>query len=125
MYFFNLFFKKVLSNFIFFSKIQLQTKSEILEKSLSQIIKEFEIERFNLIEKCKLELESSKTELEKVKKMLELRNKEMNKVKKLAKNILEQRSDIERFFLDSLDYVKQQIITNRFKINILFFNQNN
>lgn len=45
--------------------------------------------------------------------MLELRNKEMNKVKKLAKNILEQRSEIERFFLDSLDYVKQQIITNR------------
>ncbi len=91
----------------------LQIKTEILEKSLSQVIKEFEIERLNIIEKCKIELESSTTELEKVKKMLDLRNKEMNKVKKLAKNILEQRSDIERFFLDSLDYVKQQIITNR------------
>jgi hypothetical protein len=77
------------------------------------VIKEFEIERLNIIEKCKLELDSTKTELDKVKNMLDLRNKEMNKVKKLAKNILEQRSDIERFFLDSLDYVKQQIITNR------------
>ncbi len=37
----------------------------------------------------------------------------MNKVKKLAKTILEQRSDIERFFLDSLDFVKQQIVSNR------------
>lgn len=42
-----------------------------------------------------------------------MKTKEMNKVKKLAKNILEQRTDIERFFLDSLDFVKKQIVTNR------------
>ena len=93
--------------------LQLKNKIEILEKSLSQVVREFEHERTNIIKKCKSEMDSSLVELEKTKKTLELRNKEMNKVKKLAKNILEQRSEIERFFLDSLDYVKKQIISNR------------
>jgi hypothetical protein len=86
---------------------------EVLEKSLAQVVYEFETERTNVLRKCKTELESSTSELEKLRKTLELKNKEMNKVKKLAKNILEQRSDIERFFLDSLDFVKRQIIFNR------------
>ncbi|CAF0840532.1 unnamed protein product [Brachionus calyciflorus] len=92
---------------------ELQAKIEVLEKSLSQVIREFETERESLIHKCKLEMESGSIELEKMKRALELKNKEMNKVKKLAKNILEQRSDIERFFLDSLDYVKKQVSINR------------
>ncbi len=86
---------------------------EILEKSLAQMAREFETERINTVKKCRLELESSQIELEKLQKTLSLKTKEMNKVKKLAKNILEQRSDIERFFLDSLDFVKKQVITNR------------
>ena len=93
--------------------MKLQAKIEILEKSLSQVVREFETERQLILSKCSTELESSKTEIEKLNKTLELKTKEMNKVKKLAKNILEQRSDIERFFLDSLDYVKKQISTTR------------
>lgn len=91
----------------------MQSKVEILEKSLSQVVREFETERNMLIEKNNTELESSRSEIEKLNKTLELKSKEMNKVKKLAKNILEQRSDIEKFFLDSLDYVKKQIIVTR------------
>ena len=79
-------------------------------------MREFETERENILQKCKIELESGKIEIEKLNKTLEYKNKETNKIKKLAKNILEQRSDIERFFLDSLDYVKKQIVTNRFFI---------
>ena len=99
-----------------FTLFKLKSKVEILEKSLSQVVREFEHERTNIIKKCKSEMESSVIELEKTKRTLDLRNKEMNKVKKLAKNILEQRSEIERFFLDSLDYVKKQIISNRLHI---------
>ena len=80
------------------------------------MVREFETERENILQKCKIELESGKIEIEKLNKTLEYKNKETNKIKKLAKNILEQRSDIERFFLDSLDYVKKQIVTNRFFI---------
>jgi len=99
--------------------LKLKSKVEILEKSLSQVVREFEHERTNIIKQCKTEMDSSVIELEKTKRTLELRNKEMNKVKKLAKNILEQRSDIERFFLDSLDYVKKQIVSNRFVFEII------
>jgi hypothetical protein len=92
----------------------LQAKIEVLEKSLSQVVKEFEAERQRLIEKFKIETESSTIELKKLRKMLELKNNEMNKVKKLGKTIIEQRSDIERFFLDSLDYVRLQVAANRY-----------
>lgn len=88
-------------------------KVEILEKSLSQVVREFEVERTNIIRMCRTEMDSSVIELEKTKRTLALRNKEMNRVKKLAKNILEQRSELERFFLDSLDFVKKEIATNR------------
>ena len=84
-----------------------------MEKSLSQMVREFEIERSSIIKKCKTELESSEIELEKLNQTLAMKSKEMNKIKKLAKNIIEQRTDIERFFLDSIDFVKKQIITNR------------
>lgn len=92
---------------------ELQGKVEILEKSLAQMVREFETERTHILKKCKLEMESGQIEMDKLKKTLEMKTKEMNKVKKLAKNILEQRTDIERFFLDSLDFVKKQIVTNR------------
>ena len=84
-----------------------------MEKSLAQVVREFELERSNIMKTCKVQLESSATEIDKLTKTLELKTKEMNKVKKLAKNILEQRSEIERFFLESLDYVRKQIVTNR------------
>lgn len=92
---------------------QLESKVELLEKGLSQMVREFEIERENLIRKCKNEIESNSAEVEYLRRGMDLKSKEMNKVKKLAKNILQQRADIEQFFLDSLDYVRKQITTNR------------
>lgn len=85
----------------------------MLEKALSQVVREFELERENFVQRNKIEMESTSSELKKLRKTLELKTKEMNKVKKLAKTILEQRSDIERFFLDSLDYVREQVASNR------------
>ncbi len=77
------------------------------------MVREFEQERDEIIRKSHTENETNKVEVEKLRRTLELRNKEMNKVKKLAKNILEQRSDIERYFLESLDFVRKQVATNR------------
>jgi len=37
----------------------------------------------------------------------------MNHVKRLARRILDQRSDVEQFFLESLTLVKKEIATNR------------
>ena len=37
----------------------------------------------------------------------------MNHVKRLARHILDQRSEVEQFFLESLTFVKKKIATNR------------
>ncbi len=86
---------------------------ELLEKSIAQMAREFEAERTKLIGRCGVELEATREEVTRLRQEIEARRKETNKVKKLARNILEQRTDVERFFLDSLDFVKQQVITNR------------
>lgn len=44
---------------------------------------------------------------------MDLKTKEMNKVKRLARNILEQRTEIERFFLEALEHVKKEIAANQ------------
>ncbi len=46
----------------------------------------------------------------------------MNKVKKLGKTILEQRSELETFFLDALQNVKRQIVYNRLQYHKDAFN---
>ncbi|KAF6029906.1 CCDC176 [Bugula neritina] len=42
-----------------------------------------------------------------------MKTKECSRVRKLAKKILTERNDIERFFLESLDHVKQEILLNQ------------
>lgn len=44
----------------------------------------------------------------------ELQCREVNHVKRLARRILEQRSEVEQFFLDALAQVKKEIAANRY-----------
>lgn len=92
---------------------ELHEKMSNLEHTLDQIIKENEIERANLNEKHHYDEEHNKMEIARLNRGLELKTKEMNRVKKLAKNILNQRSEMENFFLESLEYVKTEIVQNR------------
>jgi hypothetical protein len=46
----------------------------------------------------------------------------MNKIKKLAKIIIEQRTELETFFLDALQHVKKQISLNRLQYRKDAFN---
>jgi len=46
----------------------------------------------------------------------------MSKIKKLAKIIIEQRSELETFFLDALQHVKKQIALNRLQYRKEAFN---
>lgn len=87
-----------------------------LEKSLNHVVQEFEMEHTSIVTKSSIENKSSKTEIEKLQRTIELRTKEMNRVKKLARNILEQRTEIEQFFLESLAHVKKEIVANRLEI---------
>ncbi|XP_065845432.1 basal body-orientation factor 1-like [Oscarella lobularis] len=92
---------------------RLQSKVENLEKSLTQAVREFEYERDVLRQRTDSELRSTREELARLKRQMELKDKEMNHVKLLAKQLLEQRSDVENFFLEALAHVKKEIIHHR------------
>ncbi|CAD5121320.1 DgyrCDS9848 [Dimorphilus gyrociliatus] len=91
----------------------LNNKVETLEKALSHVVNEFDHEAGRLIDVAKLENQSAMTELDKVKRALELKTKECARIKRLAKNILQERTEIERFFLDALQQVQNEISSNR------------
>eukprot|EP00112_Aurelia_sp_Birch-Aquarium-sp1_P001158 Seg112.7 transcript_id=Seg112.7/GoldUCD/mRNA.D3Y31 product="Basal body-orientation factor 1" protein_id=Seg112.7/GoldUCD/D3Y31 len=92
---------------------ELTEKVLTLEKTLSHMVREFEEERANILQNASKEAEQSKMEIARLQRTVELKTREMNRVKKIAKNILDQRSEIEQFFLDSLEFVKNEIIKNR------------
>lgn len=92
---------------------EMSEKISTLEQSLSHMAREFQTEKKAICEKFRIENEASKIELAKLQRVIELKTKEMNKVKRLAKNILDQRTELERFFLESLEQVKMEINANQ------------
>uniref|UniRef100_A0A8C6BUV9 Basal body-orientation factor 1 n=1 Tax=Monodon monoceros TaxID=40151 RepID=A0A8C6BUV9_MONMO len=97
-------------------KLQIQTlqkKVASLETALSCMTKEFETEVLKLQQQAMVENQAGQIETFKLQHLLQMKDKEMNRVKKLAKNILDERTEVERFFLDALHQVKQQILFSR------------
>ncbi|XP_059995118.1 basal body-orientation factor 1-like isoform X2 [Lagenorhynchus albirostris] len=97
-------------------KLQIQTlqkKVVSLETTLSCMTKEFETEVLKLQQQAMVKNQAGQIEIFKLQHLLQMKDKEMNRVKKLAKNILDERTEVERFFLDALHQVKQQILFSR------------
>ncbi|XP_043929564.1 basal body-orientation factor 1 [Protopterus annectens] len=92
---------------------ELQAKIDSLEKNMSHMTHEYQVELHRGQHQALMQTESSRVELDKLQKLLEMKDREMNRVKKLAKNILDQRTEVETFFLDSLNQVKQEILASR------------
>jgi len=101
---------------------EFKDKIQLLENSLTQFINEFDLERKNLLDQARIEHESSRDEIIKLQRTLELKTKEMNQIKKLAKIIIDQRTQVETFFLDALQHVKKQITMNRLQYRKDAFN---
>lgn len=93
--------------------IELQTKVEKLEKVLGHMAAEFETAKQQMKQEIELRMATSQVEIERLGAVVKLKDKEMNRVKKLAKNILDERTDVEMFFLQSLEEVRQQIAYSR------------
>lgn len=92
---------------------QLQDKVHNLEQSLTQVIKDFDQERQQLKDQNKQEQKEQSAELAAVRRSLELLKRENRHLRHLGRKILQQRSDVEQFFLDSLVMVRNQISDNR------------
>uniref|UniRef100_A0A665WZU6 Si:ch211-243o19.4 n=1 Tax=Echeneis naucrates TaxID=173247 RepID=A0A665WZU6_ECHNA len=59
--------------------------------------------------------QASQVELEKLQKVLTMRERELRHIKWLSSTIVEQRTELEQFFHESLAQVKQEIIAGRLK----------
>ncbi|ESO97084.1 hypothetical protein LOTGIDRAFT_143520 [Lottia gigantea] len=88
-------------------------KVGVLENSLTHIIREFDEEKNKMVATSGSEVLSIKEELERLQRVLELKTREMAKIKKLAKTILEQRTEVEGFFMDALDHVRLEIANTK------------
>ncbi|XP_062947235.1 basal body-orientation factor 1 [Cynocephalus volans] len=96
------------------SQIQaLQKKVISLETALTCMTREFETEVLKLQQQAMIENQAGQVEINKLQQLLQMKDREMNRVKKLAKNILDERTEVERFLLDALHQVKQQILFSR------------
>ncbi|XP_069064608.1 basal body-orientation factor 1 isoform X3 [Pleurodeles waltl] len=93
--------------------MELQRKVESLETALSHMSREFKGEIQKTQEKALVQNQAGQVELEKLQKMLEMKDREMNRVKKLARNVLEERKEVERFFVEALGHVKMEIASSR------------
>ncbi|XP_074959564.1 basal body-orientation factor 1 isoform X1 [Phalacrocorax aristotelis] len=92
---------------------ELQHKVEKLETALCRRTRESVRETQKTQHQALIENQASMVEIKKLQQLLEMKDREMNRVKKLARNILNERTEVERFFLDALEHVKQEIISSR------------
>ncbi|NXS73437.1 BBOF1 factor, partial [Pandion haliaetus] len=88
----------------------LQRKVAKLEIALCRMTRESERQTQKTQHQALRENQASMVEIKKLQQLLEMKDREMNRVKKLARNILNERTEVERFFLDALEHVKQEII---------------
>jgi len=86
----------------------LKTKIDLLESSLSQIVQDFEKERELIEFQNEQIIKEQNEELKSLTESSRLKMKESINLKALAQMILDQRSDIEQFFLEALEQVKEE-----------------
>ncbi|KAI8819478.1 uncharacterized protein EV422DRAFT_534892 [Fimicolochytrium jonesii] len=86
-----------------------QQKIQSLEHTLSHVVREFERERDIMAQRAQRELQEVRTIAAGLKESLDRKSKEMRHIKRLAQHILDQRTDLERFFMDALDHVRGEI----------------
>ncbi|XP_074680813.1 basal body-orientation factor 1 [Strix aluco] len=93
--------------------VDLQRKVKKLEMALCHMPRESVRETQKTQHQAVIENQASMMEIKKLQQLLEMKDQEMNRVKKLARNILNERTEVEMFFLDALEHVKQEIIRSR------------
>ncbi|XP_044000512.1 basal body-orientation factor 1-like [Gambusia affinis] len=80
---------------------------------LEQAFLKLEKEKTENEKKNQVTIQASQVELDKLQKIIALREKEICQVKKLARTIVEKRRDMEVFFHEALDNVRQEISDER------------
>ncbi|OMJ77438.1 hypothetical protein SteCoe_22956 [Stentor coeruleus] len=79
------------------------------ENEMSQMSSDFEKEKEMFINKFNAQFQDKEAELKNLKEQVKIRSKELKSMKALAQMILDQRSDVEQFFLESLEQIKEEV----------------
>lgn len=93
--------------------LELRSKVDVLERTLNIMSVQFEREKNEIQEKILFSSQTSCVELNKLQRLLALREREILRLKRLAHTVLEQRTELELFFHEALEQVKQEILSNR------------
>ncbi|TPX62313.1 hypothetical protein PhCBS80983_g00426 [Powellomyces hirtus] len=91
----------------------LRLKIHSLEHTLSHVVREFTHERTLFSSLARTELDAVKSLAAKLQSSLSRKTKETRHIKRLAQHILDQRTDLEKFFMDALDHVRAEIREER------------
>ncbi|KAL0969102.1 hypothetical protein UPYG_G00222640 [Umbra pygmaea] len=95
--------------------MELRGKLGTLEQSLRLVVGEFEREKVEIQQRALVSSQAGVVELNKLQKLLAMREKEIGRVKRLASSVVEQRTELERFFQEALSEVKQEILASRLR----------
>ncbi|GAB9467953.1 hypothetical protein Gpo141_00005281 [Globisporangium polare] len=92
---------------------QLRSTIKDLEKKMTESLAASERDKYVEVSKNGRELEEMVLDVDGLRRLLRLKNKELRNLRRLAQTILDQRTDVEQFFIDALEYVKREIVDER------------
>ena len=87
----------------------LKEKIKVSENEMSQMAGEFEREKEMIINQFNNQFQDKLGEMNNLREQVKVRSKELKNMKALAQMILDQRSDVEQFFLESLEQIKDEV----------------
>jgi len=91
----------------------LSNKVMALEEALLSGSRKFKEDRDKIKSSVAKELEEVTMDANGLRHLIALKNKELSHIKKLAQTILDQRGEVEQFFLESIEQVKDKILEER------------
>ena len=92
-----------------FSKKQIRTltnKVRLLEDSLKEVTRQNSQERTRVMSDLQQQVDLTNEEADQLRQQLRVKSKEMKHIRRLSQMILEQRSEVEQFFVEALEQVK-------------------
>lgn len=93
---------------------KLKAKVTSLDKALQLKVRELE-QAHEQQREMTVSIPVGKVELENLQKALAARERELGHIKRLARAVVEQRTELEQFFCEALDQVKQEIRESRLR----------
>ncbi|KAK5618583.1 hypothetical protein CRENBAI_015954 [Crenichthys baileyi] len=95
--------------------LEKKTLAEVKAKaaSLERALKKMEEEMGEKEKRNQVTIQASEVELDKLQKIIAMREKEIHHIKQLARTIVEKRKDMEVFFREALDHIRQEIADDR------------